>query len=90
MSRTTHAGGVIRAVMLTDGAAGRRTLPLARPTPVREWKPADRERKRYRELKAGRCRDWLAGDTKGERAFIRRVARRRARKGYRYQAGERL
>lgn len=89
MSRT-HAGGVTRVVIRTDAARRPDAHPLARPTPAREWEPGDRTERHYRELKAGRCRDWSAGGTKNARAFIRRVARRRARKGYRYAAGERL
>lgn len=76
MSRT-HAGGVTRAVILTDAARRPDAHPWPASTPVPGW-AGEKRRGRYRQ------------GTKTYRAFVRRVARRRARKGYRYQEGERL
>lgn len=69
MSRT-HAGGVTRVVIRTDAARRPDAHPLARPTPVPEW--AD----------PGRRRSFAMYDN-DRRAKLHRVARRRARKGYR-------
>lgn len=74
MSRT-HAGGVTRVVIRTDAARRPDAHPLARPTPVREWEGSNHRR---------------GLSTKTYRATMRRIARRRARKGYRYAEGERL
>jgi hypothetical protein len=71
MSRT-HAGGVTRAVILTDAARRPDAHPWPASTPVPEW------------TGAGQCRNGRTWGRNDARARLRRIARRRARKGYRF------
>jgi hypothetical protein len=78
MSRTTHAGGITRVVILIDSAS----RPAARPWPamtlVRGWDGA---------ATAGDYTDPTESDN---RAFWKRVIRRRARNGKRPPHGMQL
>lgn len=77
--RATHAGGVIRAAVVTGGADHRTEANPPPPvTPVPEWTGE-------RRCRTGRT--WGRNDS---RAKVKRVARRRARKGYHYAAGAKL
>ncbi len=70
-----HAGGIIRAVVLTVGPAQADRRPPT--TSAREW-DADEHRGRR------------GCSTKNWRASVRRVARRRAAKGYHYAEARKL
>jgi hypothetical protein len=77
--RATHAGGIIRAAVVTGGADLRAEANSRPPvTPVREWTGE-------RQCRTGRT--WGANDS---RARLRRIARRRAAKGYRFADGRKL
>lgn len=79
MSRHTHAGGTIRAVILMAPAA-----PPSLARPLRETAPREWEREEFADV---RSRHY--GSNKG-RAVMKRIARRRAAKGYRYEAARNL
>jgi hypothetical protein len=69
-----HAGGIIRAVLQLTRSLAR---PRPQVSPAPEWEPTE----------FGRGRAWTRSKY---RAYLRRVARWRARKGYRFAAEDKL